>query len=416
MPQIPPIEIVHLAYADFPTDPRVKREALAATETGRRVAVVALDRGGARPVQRYLGLTVIRVPGRKSRGGLFTYLLQYAAFVWRCQRLLARHPRLQHVKLVHVHTLPDFLVWAARPAQRRGAKLIFDMHEIFPEFVRSKVTGVTGRLASALARALERQARSRADVTIVVNRPIARLLETRPLKRPERSVLIHNSADPLDFGPPLLPTPRPPYRPLQLVYHGTLTALYGLDIAIRGVVEARAQGTDVQFSILGDGPQRPELVALVARLGAGGVVTFEPPLPPKDLPARLRLADAGLVPTRLDGMTRYSLSNKLLDYVHLGIPVLAARLPSYEEYLDERTAWFWNPGETADLARAIVAFARATPALRAERARAAQRALAPFAWPIERARLVSVYRELLGSSDGHASRIAAIRSAARPSP
>ena len=424
-----PIEILHLAYATFPADPRVRREALAARDTGRRVAVVALRSPGAPPVQRQDGLTVIRLPGRKSRGGFIPYLLQYAAFVWRCRRLVARHPRLRHVQLVHVHTLPDFLMWAATPARRRGAKLVFDMHEIFPEFVQCKFRGLAGRAAAAIARALERQARSRADLTIVVNHPIAELLDTRLIgrPRPERRIVIHNAADPGDFGPslPAAPPPPPPPPPhprdpaaIHLVYHGTLTRLYGVDVAISSVARARRTGggVDVRLTILGDGPQKPELERLIAQLGVAPAVRLEAPLPANQLPGALRRADAGLVPTRLDGMTRYSLSNKLLEYVHLGIPVLAARLPSYDRYLDDASAWFWSPGDANDLVRAIVAFARSTQEERAARAAAAQACLQDIAWPLERARLLQAYDELLTPDVSRSARIPAIRAAARPSP
>src|SRR6266566_1932767 len=420
--RVPPIDIVHLAYTTFPDDPRVKREALAVStaewggEGGHRVAVVALRPLGARAVERHRGVTVIRVPGRKSRPRLLGYLRQYAGFVWRCRCLLARHPRLAHVKLVHVHTLPDFLVWAATPARRRGAKLIFDMHEIFPEFARSRFSGALGRLASTLARALERQARSRADLTIVANQPIAGLLDARPLERPERRIVIHNSADPLDLGPPISPAPRASRGSLELIYHGTLTLPYGVDGAVRGVLHARQRGADARLSILGDGPERSRLEQLVVSLSAAAVIRFEHPLPQRELRARLGRADAVLVPTRLDAMTRYSLSNKLLEAVHLGIPVLAARLPSYSHYLDDASAWFWNPGDATDLVRAILAFARATPEERCERARAAQRALQGIAWPVERGRLLDAYRHLLEEDDRHAARMVAIRSAAPPSP
>ena len=115
-------------------------------------------------------------------------------------------------------------------------------------------------------------------------------------------------------------------------------------------------------------------------------------------------------------MTRYSLSNKLLEYVHLGIPVLAARLPSYDRYLDDASAWFWSPGDANDLVRAIVAFARSTQEERAARAAAAQACLQDIAWPLERARLLQAYDELLTPDVSRSARIPAIRAAARPSP
>ncbi|HKE91523.1 MAG TPA: glycosyltransferase [Gemmatimonadales bacterium] len=391
-------EIVHLAHSFFPADPRVKREAIAAASTGRAVAVVALREPG-RPDEEPVGpLKVIRLPGTKSRGGPLTYLWEYLSFIWRCRRLLATDQRFQGVRIVHVHALPDFLVWAATPARRRGARIILDLHEIFPEFTVSKFPGVTGRLFGVVAQRLERQARRRADVTITVNKPIAALLGSRGIGRPERLVLIHNSADPADFGPMRIPDaharPRPGV-PLELVYHGTLTHLYGLDVAIRGVALASTRGTAVHLTILGDGQERDALGRLVTDLHATNAVTFESHVPQDALRERLTLTDGGIVPTRLDGMTRYSLSNKLLDYVHLGIPVLAARLPSYAAYLPDNAAWFWDPEDPEHLAATIGEFAAATADDRRARPIRAQRALQDVGWDRERARLIEIYTSLL---------------------
>src|SRR5207247_9182690 len=108
-----------------------------------------------------------------------------------------------------------------------------------PEVVQSNCPGLAGGAAAAIARALERQARCRADLTIVVNHPIAELLDTRLIgrPRPERRIVIHNAADPGDFGPslPAAPPPPPPPPPhpsdpaaIHRAYHGRLTRRRGV--------------------------------------------------------------------------------------------------------------------------------------------------------------------------------------------
>jgi glycosyltransferase involved in cell wall biosynthesis len=277
--------------------------------------------------------------------------------------------------------------------------VILDLHEIFPEFALARFQGLIGRVAYAIARLIERHARRRADVTITVNRPIAELLATREPGRPgvERIVLVHNSADPDELGPLRVPDGRTPPTGgrLELIYHGTLTRLYGLDVAIRGVARAIQDGVQVHFSILGDGPERNALMTLVRDLGASGNITFESSIPAQALRERLTRADAGVVPTRLDAMTRYSLSNKLLEYVHLGMPVLAASLPSYAAYLRSDAAWFWTPGDAESLARTITRFAAATAEERRTRAAQAQADVKDIAWDRERDRLIETYEQLL---------------------
>ena len=199
---------------------------------------------------------------------------------------------------------------------------------------------------------------------------------------------------------------------LQLIYHGTLVRFYGLDVAIRALARVRQDGLDARLTILGDGPERASLQRLATSLSLD-TVAFETPIPQSALPARLSRCAAGVVPTRLDGMTRYSLSNKALDYVHLGIPLLAARLPSYLRYFGEDMLWYFTPGDPEDLARAIRDLAAAPAAEHARRAQLARQAIAPYDWVRERERLLAAYAELLGN---RSARIAAIRSAAVPSP
>ena len=105
--------------------------------------------------------------------------------------------------------------------------------------------------------------------------------------------------------------------------------------------------------------------------------------------------DAGFLATRLDAMTRYSLSTKLLEYVHLGVPVIAPRIPTYLEYFPEQVFYYYRPDDADDAARALAAFAASPPAERVARATAAQAATRELLWSGEARRLRQIYDELL---------------------
>ena len=40
--------------------------------------------------------------------------------------------------MIHVHSVPDFLVFAALVPKLLGARIILDIHDILPEFYASK--------------------------------------------------------------------------------------------------------------------------------------------------------------------------------------------------------------------------------------------------------------------------------------
>ncbi|MFL5560592.1 MAG: glycosyltransferase, partial [Gemmatimonadaceae bacterium] len=382
-------------YAPFPQDPRVRREALVSAELGATTVICLADGSAAQGADRWGEIGIIRLSGAKRRGTVAQYLSEYFGFLLAVYRLIRRDRELREASIIHVHSLPDFLVFAAIPARRRGARVILDLHEIFPEFARATFGPVWGRLIRPLIKVLERASRRFADVTLTVTRPILELLTERRARPDERIEIIHNVPDLRDFGPQLAPRPQLTRPGLRLVYHGTLTHMYGLDLAIDGVAGARKEGVDVRFDVFGDGPQRGALILQIERLGLGDVVTLRGVSPAARLRNELPNYDAGLVPTRGDAMTKYSLSTKLLEYVHLGLPVVAPALMTYEEYFPPPALIYYRPNDSGAMTAAIVALAAMPAEKRAEHVVVSQRSLAELNWESERKRLREIYAELL---------------------
>lgn len=366
-----------------------------AAERGERVAVIALRDGlHSTPVGHFGPLRIVRLRGRKRRGSLGKYVVEYMDFLLRAYRLMQRDPRFRQARVVHVHSLPDFLVAAALPARRRGARVILDLHEILPEFTRTKFQGWLGEAGERMARHVERWSRRQADVTVTVNRAVGSLLRSRPASPDERVSVVHNITSPDDFGPPQLTTAqgKPPWR---LAYHGTLTPLYGLDLALEALALARRRGGAFHYDIFGSGPQAAALRQDAERLQLTDAVRFHGAVSHYALRQQLPAMDAGFLATRLDAMTRYSLSTKLLEYVHLGVPVIAPRIPTYLEYFPEQVFYYYRPDDADDAARALATFAASPPAERVARATAAQAATRELLWSGEARRLRQIYDELL---------------------
>jgi glycosyltransferase involved in cell wall biosynthesis len=269
--------------------------------------------------------------------------------------------------------------------------VILDLHEILPEFAASKFRGLIARAMRSLALRIERASRRFADATITVNRPIEQLLEGRRAAINERIVVLHNSPDTADFGPLRDPQPRDGLDTLRAVYHGTLTRLYGLDVALDAVNALRAAKTLVTLDIFGDGPERRNLEAKVTALGLGDCVTFHTPVSARELRERLPSFDAGLVPTLANLMTQYSLATKLLEYIHLGIPVVAPALRTYQSYFGPGTLHYFAPNDSRSLAITLAELKAAPAAKRAEQARRAQHVLQEISWEREKPRLLALY-------------------------
>jgi glycosyltransferase involved in cell wall biosynthesis len=141
-----------------------------------------------------------------------------------------------------------------------------------------------------------------------------------------------------------------------LMYHGTLTRIYGLDIALEalGVVEERRPDLDIRFHVLGSGPELESLVQQSQKLGLEDRVKFLGRVPLDEVPSHLARCSAGLLPTRRDVFLDLSFSNKLVEYVVMGKPVITARLQGYLRYFREDSLIFFEPGDARSLADAII--------------------------------------------------------------
>src|SRR5436309_15008609 len=221
-----------VTQSDYRVDPRVRRKAEALVAAGYTVDVLALR--APRGEKRYAlnGVNVCTVSLGKKRGSLARYVFEYAAFfLWVFVRvpLLMRRRRYA---VIDVNTLPDFLIFAPVLARRMGAALVLDMHEITPEFYMSKY-GISDR--SWLIRLitwLEKASFDYADHVLTVNEPIQVLLVRRGLT-PSTATVIMNAVDEARFASASNSVRIAPATDrFVMMYHGTLTRTYGLDIAV----------------------------------------------------------------------------------------------------------------------------------------------------------------------------------------
>jgi glycosyltransferase involved in cell wall biosynthesis len=387
--------VAMLAHSYYEEDPRVRREAETLVASGRDVDVFALRQPGQPADAELDGVRVHRLDVQRHQGsGLRTYLAEYVAFFARAAFALARAQRRRRYGLVQVHTLPDFLAFAALPLRLRGIPILLDLHEASPEFFRDRYPRAPRLVGTALD-IQERAAIAAASAVITANEALGRRLVQ--LGVPEAKVtVVRNSPSLARFDPT-----RHPQRAfmadgvLCVVYAGALSATYEVDVAIAAIARLRQERQDllVRFEIYGrDYGERP-LVAQVAGLGLGDVVTFHGRIPIEDVPAAIAAADIGLSPTARSPFTDLSLSTKILEYGAMGVPVVASRLPTVAAAFGDGELVLYEPGDPASLAAAILDIVD-HPKKRNARVKAMQARAGELAWERESGRYLGLVERL----------------------
>src|SRR4030095_714805 len=130
--------LCHLVYEEFPRDPRVRRYVNALNEAGISCIVICSKRKGDQFFENWNGNLVYRIPIAKKRSSFILTFFEYSFFTWISSFLLVYLGIKHRFKIIHVHTLPDFLIFAALLNKLFGTKLILDLHEIFPELYMAR--------------------------------------------------------------------------------------------------------------------------------------------------------------------------------------------------------------------------------------------------------------------------------------
>lgn len=360
--------VVHAYYPVGET--RVQREAAALTEAGFEVDVICLRQTGEPPGERIDGVAVRRLPvARNRRLGVAFQLLEYLAFLVAAAAVLTvRHLRRRYDS-VQVHNLPDFLVFAALVPKLTGARVLLDLHDLMPEFFASRLQLSMGHPLVRLVAFQERLACGFADSVITVTDGWKDRLAGRGVAAEKISVVM-NVADPAFFS--RRAEPRHDDR-FTLMYHGTITHRYGVDLLVEAAARLRSRVPSLRLWLLGDGDYRAEIQDLVSRLALDGVVELsDRMLAVTELQPYLDRADVGVVPNRSSVFTDDLLPTKLMEYVAVGIPVVAARTPMIDSYFDDEMVEFFTPGDPDDLADKLASLA-SSPSRRHDMVRAVDR-------------------------------------------
>jgi glycosyltransferase involved in cell wall biosynthesis len=344
--------VVHAYYPLGET--RVEREALALINHGHEVDVICLRDEGEAPEECIDNIKVYRLPVQRSKQrGQLRQLLEYLTFLLLASLKLARLHMRQRYGIVQVHNLPDFLVFAALFPKLMGARVILDLHDLMPEFFAARSNSAMQSLPVRIVIWQEQLSCRFANHVITVTEVWRQTLIQRGVPAHKVSVVM-NVADTRIFRPVSAKPASKPNDRFDLIYHGTFTHRYGVDLVLKAMAKVRREIPNIHLTLIGSGDAREELEALTDQLDLRDHVEFSQLVPAARLPELIGQAEVGVVPNRDDLFTTTLLPTKLLEYVALDTPVIAARTQTIGSYFDDTMVKFFRPGDVDDLARCIL--------------------------------------------------------------
>ncbi len=401
-----------VVYADITRDSRVQREASALAAAGHLVTLFCLA-GAYQPPVGLRGRVdiVIRTPAAGSviPGSPSPFRQQRPSgnairrAIDRVRWLVGYVRNLRAWGRAITSTAGAFDVWHAHDFAglvavgttiRRGAALVYDVHDLFVE------TGTASHLPGPMRWAIRRYERRlvrRVDLVVAVNRPLAAIVRER--YRPRSIIVVHNCVPRWTAGEPRPNLLRhaagiPATAPIVL-YHGLLGSSRGLEALAEAILRPGLERA--HLVLMGYGELQARLTAMAAEPRFRGRLHVLEAVPPADLLPWVASADVGAMAMPHATLNLFiSTPNKLFECLAAGTPVVVSDFPAVSEIaMDDPGGPLGatcDPSNVGDIARAIEGIlALDAPAAAELRRRCAAAARDRWNWESEVLALTSAY-------------------------
>jgi glycosyltransferase involved in cell wall biosynthesis len=390
---------VALMYSVYPGDPRPRRAAEALAKEGMSVEVICLKETDEEPLRESIhGLDITRIPFKRHRAGKLSYLLQYGSFILFSGLIVAFRALRRRYQLVHVHNMPDVLVFSALVPKILGAKIILDLHDPMPELMKTIFGLGESSFSVWMLKKLEKASLRFADAVITVNEACKKIFSARSCP-PEKLTVIMNSPDEEIFqshGPSMQGLNRRDVaEPFVIMYHGSIIERNGLDLAVTALGKIRDSLRNAELRIYGRSTAyMEEVMDLVRKLELSEAVRYMGPKNLSEIVEAISECDVGIIPNRRSIFTELNTPTRIFEYLSQGKPVIAPRAPGILDYFSSQELVFFELGDADDLATKI-AYVSGHPEEMLRMVKRGQQVYQEHEWSSERLRFLKLVDDLL---------------------
>jgi glycosyltransferase involved in cell wall biosynthesis len=347
-----------LLYSYFPSDTRPYRAAAAMVEAGMEVDLICLTNNKSEePKSMCGGVRVYRLPMMHLRGSVPSYLRNYGVFLAKSFWFLVRQGFRRRFDVVHVHNMPDVLVFAALVPKLRGAGIILDLHDPMPELMTAIYGLQPDRWPVRLLRRLERWSIRFSDLVLTPNISFKTLFASRSCSA-DKIHIVMNSPEETIFDPDRCEHDRngpADDGTFRVMHHGSLVHRHGVDLLIEAVAQLRPRIPGIQLHLYGARtPFLDTAMELARSLGLADIVQFHGQKSQDGIADAIRKSHLGVVPNRRSVFTEINFPTRLFEYLALHRPVIAPETQGIRDYFNQEELLMFEPGNVHDMASKIL--------------------------------------------------------------
>jgi glycosyltransferase involved in cell wall biosynthesis len=299
-----------------PLDRRVWQEACALRDAGHEVTVICPQMRGSTEAEEVLeGIQIYRHWVSGEARGILGFLTEYATALWGEFWCAVKAWRRKGFDVIHLCNPPDLLFLVALPFKLFAhVKVIFDVHDLWPEMYEAKFR--SRGLLYQLVRFAERCTLALADVVIATNESVLSIVKQRGRKKDQDVFVVRTAPHKLNTLVAADLSLRKGRQHL-VGYVGVMGDADGVNYLIEAVghIVHRRRRNDVQFLLMGTGPEHEELTKLRDSLALQGFVDMPGRVTNEFLFTALKTMDLGVACDPINAYNDHCTMNKTLEYM-----------------------------------------------------------------------------------------------------
>lgn len=344
-----------VVYSHYSRDARVRRYAESLSRNDHKIDVISLKEN-YQPKERNISL--LKFPLERRRLSRLWYLLEYFLFFIYSASILSFRFILKRYQIIHIHNMPEVLVFSAIIPKLFGAKIILDMHDPMPELYMSKYHVPENNLIVTWLKWLERLCFRFSDRIVTANEVFKSLFLKRNNVSEKTIDVILNCPDPKIFKNLKSPKGHPIRNSkFTLLYMGTVDTRFGLDIVVDSLPKLVKKIPSLRFIIIpkieNEGEYAKNLESRIRNSELKKYIKIFHPQPLEKIAEILRQADIGIVLAKNGIFTEMIFPVKLLEFIQMNVPVVATRTKILNRYFDNEMIYYLNNNNADSFYNAI---------------------------------------------------------------
>ena len=346
-----------IAYSEFYYDARIKSYVNILNSAGHFVDLIIIaDKENIVSLnkQKDYGTNRLYFVSEKYRGNsqiayIFSYVIFFIKALLKVTSLFFR----EKYKLIHVHNMPNFLVFSAIIPKLFGAKVVLDIHDLMiPIYLTKFSNKAIIKFFETFLKFEQAISLRFVDHIICADHLQGNALIEEYKVNPSKLTVLMNIPNENIFK--ILKIPRASDN-FNLIYHGTMSRRLGIDLLLHAINNIKDK-IPVKLHLYGSGEYLIDIINTRKSMGLEDFVYIHGKgVPAEQLSEIICSMDAGIIGNRYSIATNnYMMPVKLMEYVYHKIPVVAPRLNIIKYYFSEEMVKYYDAENVEQMCDCII--------------------------------------------------------------